>query len=72
MNQFRNLIFIGHLVAHLQCHMVRGVSLNDVNVLPAYFCRNLGLNGDFVADEAEDSIGWVRRELAEELELDVY
>jgi hypothetical protein len=52
--------------------MVRGVSLNDVNVLSAYFSRNLGLNGCFVADEAEDSIGWVCRELAEELELDVY
>jgi hypothetical protein len=41
-----------------------------VNILAAYFSGNLGLDGCFVADEAKDGIGWVFRELADELELD--
>jgi hypothetical protein len=41
-----------------------------VNIFPAYFSGNLGLDGCFVADEAKDGIGWVFRELADELELD--
>lgn len=51
-----DLRLIGHSVAHLQCHIVRGVGLNDVNIPPAYFSGNLGLGGCFVADEAKDSI----------------
>lgn len=61
---------INYLLAYLQCQRVRGVGLNDVNIVSAYFSSNLGLGGCFVADEAEDSIGWVLRELAEELKLD--
>lgn len=41
-----------------------------MNIFPAYFSGNLGLNDCFVADEAEDGIGWVFRELADKLELD--
>jgi hypothetical protein len=41
-----------------------------VNIFPAYFSGNLGLHSCFVADEAKDDIGWVFRELADELELD--
>jgi hypothetical protein len=41
-----------------------------VNISPAYFSGDLGLDGCFVADEAKDGIGWVFRELADELELD--
>jgi hypothetical protein len=41
-----------------------------VNIFPADFSGNLGLDGCFVADEAEDGIGRVFRELADELELD--
>jgi hypothetical protein len=65
-----DLSFIDHSLAYLQCHIVRGVGLNDVNIFPAYFSDNLGLGGYFVADETEDGIGWVFRELADELELD--
>lgn len=66
--QFR-LCFIDHSLAYLQCLRVRGVGLNDVNILPAYFSGNLRLGRCFVADEAENGIGWVFRELADELEL---
>jgi hypothetical protein len=62
--------FIDHSLAYLQCLRVRGVGFNDVNIFPAYFSGNLGLDGCFVADEAKNSIGWVFRELADELELD--
>lgn len=65
-----DLGFIDHSLAYLQCLRVRGVGLNDVNIFPAYFSGNLGVDGCFVADEAEDGIGWVFRELADELELD--
>jgi hypothetical protein len=41
-----------------------------MNIFPAYFSSNLGFDSCFVANEAEDGIGWVFRELAEELELD--
>jgi hypothetical protein len=41
-----------------------------VNIFPADFSGNLGLDGCFVADEAEDGVGRVFRELADELELD--
>jgi hypothetical protein len=40
-----------------------------VNIFPADFSGNLGLDGCFVADEAEDGVGRVFRELADELEL---
>ena len=42
-----------------------------MNIFPAYFSGNLGLDGFFVTDEAKDGIGWVFRELADELELDL-
>lgn len=58
-----------HSSAYLQCHWVCGVGLNDVNIFPADFSGNLGLDGCFVADEAEHGIGRVLRELADELEL---
>jgi hypothetical protein len=41
-----------------------------VNIFLAYFSGNLGLDGCLVADEAKDGIGWVFRQLADELELD--
>jgi hypothetical protein len=41
-----------------------------VDIFPAYFNGNLGLDGCFVADEAEDNIDWIFRELANDLELD--
>ena len=41
-----------------------------MDIFSAYFGGNLGLDGCFVADEAKDGIGWVFRELADELELD--
>jgi hypothetical protein len=41
-----------------------------VNIFPADFSGNLGLDGCFIADEAEDGIVWVFRELADKLELD--
>ena len=41
-----------------------------MNIVPADFSSNLGLNGCFVADETEDRIGRVFGELADELELD--
>jgi hypothetical protein len=41
-----------------------------VNIFPADFSGNLGLDGCFVADEAEDGIGGIFRKLADELELD--
>lgn len=41
-----------------------------MNIFPADFSGNLGLDGYFVADEAEDGIGRIFRELADELELD--
>ena len=63
-------VFIHRSLAYLQCCRVRGVGLNDVNIVPAYFSGNLGVDGCLVADEAEDGIGWVFRELADELELD--
>jgi hypothetical protein len=44
--------------------------LNDVNIVSADLSSNPGLDGCFIADEAEDSIGWVFGELADELELD--
>jgi hypothetical protein len=41
-----------------------------VNIFPADFSSNLCLDGCFIANEAEDDIGRVFRELADELELD--
>lgn len=41
-----------------------------MNIVPADFSSNLGLDGCTVTDEAEDSIRWVFGELADELELD--
>lgn len=41
-----------------------------MNICPADFSGNLGLDGGFIASEAEDGIGRVFRELADELELD--
>lgn len=40
-----------------------------MNIFPAYFSGNLGVNDSLVADETKDGIGWVFRELADELEL---
>jgi hypothetical protein len=62
--------FKSHSVAYLQCRRVRGVGLKNVNIFPAYFSLNLGIDNCFVADKAEDGIGWVFRELTDELELD--
>lgn len=58
-----------HSFAYLQCVRVRSVGLNNVDVVPSDFSGNLGLDGGFVADEPEDGVGWVFRELAEKLEL---
>lgn len=41
-----------------------------MNIFSADFSGNLGLDGYFVADEAEDDIGRILRELADELKLD--
>lgn len=41
-----------------------------MNIVPADFSGNPGLDDFFVTDEAEDSIGWVPGDLADELELD--
>jgi hypothetical protein len=30
-----------------------------VNIFPAYFSSNLEIDGCFVADKAEDGIGWI-------------
>lgn len=80
LNRFLSIIFglasmsLSHWLlispAYLQCHWIRGISLNNVNILPADFSSNLNLNGGFVADETEDGIRWVLGELADELELD--
>lgn len=53
----------------LYCQWIRGIGLNDVNIVPTDFSSNLGLDGCFVADEAEDNIRWVFGDLADELEL---
>lgn len=58
-----------HSLAYLQCIRVRSVGLNNVDIAPSDFSGNLGLDGGFVADEPEDEVGWVFRELAEKLEL---
>lgn len=58
-----------HSFAYLQCIRVRSVGLNDVDIAPSDFRSDLGLNGGFVADEPEDGVGWVFRELAQKLEL---
>jgi hypothetical protein len=58
-----------HSFAYLQCIRVRSVGLNNVDIAPPDFSGNLGLDGGLVADEPEDGVGWVFRELAEGLEL---
>lgn len=60
---------MNYLFAYLQCHRIRGVGLNDVNIFPADFIGNLGFDGCFVTDKAKDSVAWILRELAEEFEL---
>ena len=61
---------MNHSQAYLQCLGVSGIGLNNVDIFPAYFSGNFGVHGCFVADEAKDGVGWVFRELADELELD--
>ena len=59
----------GHSFACLQRIRVCSVGLNNVDIAPSDFSGNLGLDGGFVADEPEDGVGWVFRELAEKFEL---
>ena len=56
-------------LAYLQCIRVRGVGLDDVDVAPSDFSGHLGLDGSLVADEPEDGVAWVLRELTQKLEL---
>lgn len=41
-----------------------------MNIFPADFSGYFGLDSCFVTNEAEDGVGWVFGELADELELD--
>jgi hypothetical protein len=58
-----------HSFAYLQIIWAGSVGLDDVDVAASDFRGNLGLDGGLVADETEDFVVWVSRELAEELEL---
>jgi hypothetical protein len=58
-----------HWFAYLQIIWAGSVGLDDVDVASSDFRSNLGLDGGLVADETEDFVGWVNRELAKKLEL---